>query len=84
MQAYVKTNTDKAAVATASAVTVSDAHTNGTARTITETMVETVLALAWANGRHPFAGHPERLSRSASSPPSPAMLPAWRRMTQGA
>lgn len=56
LQAWVKTNTSIAADATASAGNGTDAHTDGTARALTETMVETVLALAWTNGGNPTMG----------------------------
>lgn len=55
-QAYIKTNTDKASDATASAGNGSDAHTDGTARALTESMVEGVLAAAWASGGTPSLG----------------------------
>lgn len=55
-QAYIKTSTDKASDATASAGNGSDQHTDGTARALTESMVESVLALAWANGGNPTMG----------------------------
>jgi hypothetical protein len=56
LQAYVKTNTDKASDATASAGNGSDAHTDGTARALQESFVETVLASAWSNGGNPTKG----------------------------
>lgn len=56
LQAYVKTNTDIASDASASAGTGADAHTDGTARALTESMVETVLASAWTNGGMPSMG----------------------------
>jgi hypothetical protein len=55
-QAYIKTNTSIASDATASAGNGSDAHTDGTARALTEAMVETVLASAWAEGGNPTMG----------------------------
>jgi hypothetical protein len=55
-QAYIKTNTSKASDATASAGNGSDEHTDGTARALTESLVETVLALAWSNGGNPTMG----------------------------
>lgn len=56
LQAYVKTNTSKASDATASAGNGSDEHTDGTARALTESMVESVLATAWSNGGNPTMG----------------------------
>lgn len=55
-QAYVKTNIDKAADATASAGNGSDIHTDGTARVLVESYVEAALALAWTNGGNPSLG----------------------------
>lgn len=54
--AWVKTNTDKASDATASAGNGTDTHTAGTARALTESMVESVLATAWSNGGMPSLG----------------------------
>lgn len=56
LHTYVKTNTDKASDATASAGDGSTIHTAGTARVLTEAQVETVLALAWTNGGNPTKG----------------------------
>jgi len=56
MQAWVLTNTSIASDATASSGDGSDAHTDGTARALTEDMVETVLASAWTNGGMPSLG----------------------------
>lgn len=56
LQAWVKTNIDKAADATASAGNGTDIHTDGTARALQESQVEAVLALAWANGGNPTLG----------------------------
>jgi hypothetical protein len=56
LQAYVKTNTSIAADATGSAGNGSDAHTDGTARALQESFVETVLASAWTNGGNPTTG----------------------------
>lgn len=56
LQAYVKTNTSIADNATASAGTGADAHTDGTARALQESFVETVLASAWSNGGNPTKG----------------------------
>lgn len=56
LQAFIKTNTDKASDATASAGNGTDIHTDGTARALQESQVESVLALAWANGGNPSLG----------------------------
>lgn len=56
LQAWVKTNIDKASDATASAGNGTDIHTDGTARALQESQVEAVLALAWANGGNPTLG----------------------------
>jgi len=53
LQAYIKTNTSIASDATASAGTGADAHTDGTARALTESMFETVLGSCWENGGEP-------------------------------
>jgi hypothetical protein len=55
-QAWIKTNTSIASDATASAGNGSDAHTDGTARALTESMLETVLASAWTEGGNPTLG----------------------------
>lgn len=55
-QAWILTNTDKAADATASAGNGTDIHTDGTARAFQESQVETVLASAWTNGGNPTMG----------------------------
>lgn len=55
-QAYIKTNTSIASDATASTGDGSDAHTDGTARALQESFVETVLASAWTNGGNPTMG----------------------------
>lgn len=55
-QAWVLTNTSKASDATASAGNGSDAHTDGTARALQESFVESVLASAWSNGGTPSLG----------------------------
>ena len=55
-QAYVKSNTSIAGDATASAGNGSDGHTDGTARALQESYVETVLASAWSNGGNPTLG----------------------------
>ena len=55
-QAYILTNTSKAGDATASAGTGADAHTDGTARDLLESYVETVLASAWNEGGSPSLG----------------------------
>ena len=56
LQAWVKTNIDKASDATASAGNGTDIHTDGTARALQESQVESALALAWANGGKPTLG----------------------------
>ena len=56
LQAYVKTNTSIASDATASAGTGADAHTDGTARALQESFVETVLASCWSSGGEPTKG----------------------------
>lgn len=55
-QAYILTNTNKAADATAATGDGSDAHTDGTARAVQESFVESVLASAWSNGGNPSLG----------------------------
>lgn len=56
LQAWVMTNTNKAADATASAGNGTDIHTDGTARALQESQVEAVLASAWSNGGNPTLG----------------------------
>ncbi len=56
MQAWVKTNIDKASDGTASAGNGTDAYTDGTARALQESQVEAALALAWTNGGNPTLG----------------------------
>lgn len=56
LQAWIKTNTDKASDATASTGNGTDIHVDGTARALQESQVESVLALAWANGGNPTLG----------------------------
>ena len=56
LQAWVKTNIDKASDATASAGNGTDIHTDGTPRAFAESQVEAALALAWANGGNPTIG----------------------------
>lgn len=55
-QAWILTNTDIASDATAATGDGSDAHTDGTARALTESMFETVLANAWDTGGNPTLG----------------------------
>lgn len=55
-QAWIKTNQDKAADATACTGDGSDIHTDGTARALTETMIESVLASCWDSGGNPTMG----------------------------
>lgn len=56
LQTWVKTNSNKAADATAATGDGSDAHTDGTARALQESFVESVLATAWDNGGKPTMG----------------------------
>jgi hypothetical protein len=56
LQAWIKTNIDKASDATASAGNGTDIHTDGTARALAESQVEAALALAWTNGGNPTLG----------------------------
>lgn len=53
LQAWVKTNTDIASDATAATGDGTDAHTDGTARALTESMFETVLGNTWNSGGNP-------------------------------
>lgn len=55
-QAWIKTNISKASDATASAGNGTDIHTDGTARPLQESFVESALALAWSNGGSPTMG----------------------------
>jgi hypothetical protein len=55
-QAWIKTNVNKAADATASAGDGSDIHTDGTARALQEAFLETVLAACWEEGGEPTMG----------------------------
>lgn len=55
-QAWIVTNTDIASDATAATGDGSDAHTDGTARALTENMFETVLGDAWNSGGNPTMG----------------------------
>lgn len=56
LQAWIKTNIDKASDATASTGNGTDIHTDGTARALQESQVEAALALAWTNGGNPTMG----------------------------
>ena len=56
LQTWILTNTDIASDATAATGDGTDAHTDGTARALTESMFETVLASAWTNGGMPSMG----------------------------
>lgn len=56
LQAWVKTATDIASDATASSGNGTDAHTDGTARALTESMFESVLSTSWTNGGMPTMG----------------------------
>ena len=55
-QAWIVSNQSIASDATAATGDGTDAHTDGTARAFTESMVETVLASAWDNGGSPTLG----------------------------
>lgn len=55
-QAWIVTNTSYAADATPATGDGSDAHTDGTARAIQESFVETVLGNAWNSGGNPTMG----------------------------
>ena len=56
LQAWVKTSTNIASDANASAGNGTDAHTDGTARALTESFVEDALASAWSEGGNPSLG----------------------------
>lgn len=56
LQAYVTSSTSVASDATAAAGTGADAHTDGTARALTENLVEDALAQAWDAGGNPTMG----------------------------
>lgn len=56
MQTWIKTATNIAGDATASAGTGADIHTDGTARALTETMFEDALAQSWSAGGRPSMG----------------------------
>ena len=56
LQAWVKTNIDKASDGTASAGNGTDIYTDGTARALQESQVEAALSLAWTNGGNPTMG----------------------------
>lgn len=55
-QAYIKTNISKASDGTAATGDGSDGYTDGTARTLEEGFLESVLATAWSNGGSPSLG----------------------------
>ena len=55
-QAYITTNASIASDATASTGDGSDVHTDGTARALQESFVETVLGEAWNEGGNPTMG----------------------------
>lgn len=55
-QAWIKTNISKASDATAPTGDGSDAHTDGTARALQESFVETVLGACWDSGGNPTMG----------------------------
>jgi hypothetical protein len=54
--AWLKSNLDKASDATACTGDGSDIHTNGTARALQESFIESALASAWDNGGNPTLG----------------------------
>lgn len=56
LQTWIITNASKASDATFATGNGSDAHTDGTARALQESFVETVLATAWDNGGMPTKG----------------------------
>lgn len=56
LQAFIATNINKAADATACAGNGTDAHTDGTPRALQESFVESVLGLCWDNGGNPTIG----------------------------
>lgn len=56
LQAWITTNTNVASDSTPAAGTGADAHTDGTARALTETMFEDALAQAWDSGGNPTLG----------------------------
>jgi hypothetical protein len=56
LQTYIKTSIDKASDGTAATGDGSDIYTDGTARALTEGMVEVALAAAWSNGGTPSLG----------------------------
>ena len=55
-QAWITTNIDKASDATACTGDGSDIHTDGTARALSETFAESVLASCWDSGGQPTLG----------------------------
>jgi hypothetical protein len=55
-QAWIKTNINKAADATACTGDGTDIHTDGTARALEESFIEAALADAWDNGGNPTMG----------------------------
>jgi hypothetical protein len=56
LSTYVKTNLAKASDGTAATGDGSDAYTEGTARVLLESYVESALSLAWTNGGNPSLG----------------------------
>lgn len=56
LSCYVKTNLSKASDATAATGDGSDAYTEGTARALSETLVEAALSTGWTNGAKPSLG----------------------------
>lgn len=56
LQAWIKTNINKASDATACTGDGSDIHTDGTARALQESFLESVLASCWDSGGNPTMG----------------------------
>jgi hypothetical protein len=56
LSTYIKTNISKAADGTAATGDGSDAYTEGTARALSEDLVEAALATGWSNGANPSLG----------------------------
>lgn len=57
LQAYIKTNINKASDGTAATGDGSDGYTDGTARALLESYAEAVLALTWAEGGNPTTAY---------------------------
>lgn len=56
LSTYIKTNISKASDGTAATGNGSDIYTTGTARALSESLVEAALSLAWDNGGNPTMG----------------------------